>query len=91
MSRCTGHCCERFFLSPDATDKLLVNPELMLDGVQVQQMLLPTGEEDRWTCVNFDTASRNCKIYEDRPNLCSSHPTKECPYEGCTLSGEDLE
>ncbi len=87
---CTGHCCKRFFLSDDATDKLLHEPGRLVDGVQVQQMLLPTGEENYWTCVNYDSGASQCLIFDDRPNMCVSHPVGVCPYKGCTFSGEEL-
>ncbi len=89
---CTGHCCEAFSLPSDATERLLHEPEQLKDGMQIRDMLLPTGEEDRWTCVNFDKETRRCRIYDSRPQMCWEFPYRgsTCPFKGCTLSGEDL-
>ena len=39
-----------------------------------------------WTCNHFDTETRLCKIYEDRPKMCRDHPGKsECKYGECTM------
>ena len=91
MTHCTGHCCRRFYLSPDATECLLHEPETLRDGVQVRDMLLPTGEENYWTCVNYDPGGTACKIFDNRPRMCFEHPASgTCNYEGCTLSGDEL-
>lgn len=91
MTRCTGHCCRRFHLDPDAVERLLHEPETLRDGVQIRDMLLPTGEEDYWTCVNYDPEGTACKIYDERPEMCREHPPSgACSYEGCTLSGDEL-
>jgi len=39
-----------------------------------------------FTCKNFDTVERNCKIYEERPMMCRTyHCTSENKYKQCTL------
>ena len=39
------------------------------------------------TCRNFDAATRRCKIYDDRPKMCSEHGVKSpCTAPGCTLT-----
>ena len=87
---CTGHCCARFYLAPDATERLLHEPEKLQDGVQIQQMLLPTGEANHWTCRHYDASALQCLIFDQRPAMCVGHPTGDCPYKGCTLSGDEL-
>lgn len=44
-----------------------------------------------YTCRNFDTETRNCRIYERRPEMCSLYPYGQaCRYEGCTRVETEL-
>ena len=49
----------------------------------------PTNEIDSFTCKNFNTDTRNCDIYTQRPTMCRKYPDStdngECQYEECTL------
>lgn len=56
-----GACC---FLDPEERPGL----ELYLTPDELAHYLSLVGE-DGW-CVNFDAATRECKIYADRPQFC---------------------
>lgn len=93
MSRCTGHCCERIFLrdgdgQPIDIAKLKATPRAFVDGEKVVDMLIdhPSGEPNVFTCRHFDRETRNCMIYETRPEVCRTYPNgRSCTFEGCTL------
>ncbi len=95
-SRCTGHCCEYFTLSspiehirswvdhPDST------PNLRKEYWNVADMVIQLPDEDdgtpRFTCRHFDTETRNCTNYENRPKLCREHGVNTaCAQPSCTL------
>lgn len=87
MSRCTGHCCARFYVSVDA----LTDPDrLVEDGEYIADMLVPlevpVDATKQWacTCRHFDGA--NCRAYDSRPRMCRNYPYGgPCAYPGCTL------
>lgn len=93
MSRCTGHCCERFYVDLERlTD---TNADNIRDGDQIRGMLIdiePHNDDDGgwWcTCVHFNTETRNCNDYDNRPHMCSAYPYGgKCSYEQCTMSCE---
>ena len=43
-----------------------------------------------YTCKHFDTETRNCKVYEQRPNMCRTCPSV-CNYKGCTRKTTEVE
>lgn len=46
-------------------------------------------EASWFTCKHFDTETRNCTNYENRPNMCKNHPGHEgCNYKACTYKLE---
>lgn len=99
MSRCTGHCCKRFFLpvSPERMEEekesiAAGNASVWQDGETIVDMVIflekdSYRENSYWyTCRHFDTVSGNCKNYENRPRMCSQYPYGGgCRYEGCTM------
>jgi len=39
-----------------------------------------------YTCKNHDVVTGDCKIYQNRPKMCSDYPYGGvCAYKGCTL------
>ena len=70
-------------------------------NVDVFQMVRPVeddidengNEYTRFTCVNFDTETRNCRIYDSRPPMCRLYPEGEggqaCEFEGCTYRKDE--
>ncbi len=95
MTRCTGHCCESFSIPLD----VLTDPETCYDddeGNTIRDMLIlldpiedPMPGCNDWnaTCRNFDLVTRSCRIYEDRPDMCSAYPYgRACSYAGCTMT-----
>lgn len=56
------------------------------------QMLIPIADSEdnqytTFTCQNFDTESRECRIYAKRPQMCRRFPVDGvCNFEGCTLN-----
>lgn len=64
--------------------------KLLAETKKVLQMLIPlANSEDNqyttFTCQNFDTESRRCRIYAKRPTMCRRYPDGTCNFEGCTL------
>lgn len=38
-----------------------------------------------YTCRHFDSKTKNCTNYEDRPDMCRAYPNSRiCKYKGCT-------
>ncbi len=81
--------------TPDDMRKLVIKNKGTLmekETNQIARMIIALGyrrgNDNRlvytWTCKNFDKENRLCKIYDERPNMCSGYPDgKECHYEGC--------
>lgn len=93
MTRCTGQCCEQFVLSSGGhgidMDQLRADPLRWKDGLIVLYMLIPLGE-GRFNCKHFDRGTRDCTIYERRPQMCRDYPYgRACPRDGCTLEGPE--
>jgi Fe-S-cluster containining protein len=95
--RCTGHCCERFYLpnTPGELENIAKCAEkgdatVAKEFRKVADMVIFLRRDDHkgvyhYTCKHFDVATRNCTDYEDRPRMCRSFPNdRPCPYEGCT-------
>lgn len=99
--RCTGHCCEDFIL-PLSPSELHTRVEEHKDNDLIARMVLYKGkyravdrnfpgepEAHHYTCRHFDKATRNCAIYEQRPDMCRDHPyNKPCTFKGCELTPE---
>lgn len=97
--RCTGHCCERFYLpwtpaelkrrAKDHPDDKQLNQVaemvIFLEYGTNKHSLRPGQHFGNWyTCKNFDTKTRGCTIYETRPDMCREYPYSEpCDYNVC--------
>lgn len=108
--RCTGHCCEMFFL-PYSPEELAQRAPRIIDGHVIADMVMLVGttaalEPVRdllfhpldwssvqppgylYTCKHFDRETRNCMIYERRPQMCRDHPHYNrqdvCDHLACT-------
>ena len=86
MNGCTGQCCERFCMPIDPTADDF-DPARYDDGAQIAAMVIELEPEPKgskaWTCRHFDTESRRCGIYEDRPAMCRRYPNDgTCGYCG---------
>jgi Fe-S-cluster containining protein len=99
VSRCTGHCCRRFYIKWDWLD-YMTHPEsvlgederLILSMIVLQDWYV---DEDgvlggaSFGCRNLG-ADGNCAIYEKRPLMCRNYPYgNECKFAGCTLSDSE--
>lgn len=81
---CTGACCEGFTLSTDgvASSHALVldqqaSESWMAQAVQdnnLARFAIPTSEPMRFNCSQFDSTTRRCTIYAQRPDTCRSFP-----------------
>lgn len=83
---CGGYCCERFHLRSNATlERVQEDAKMCPDDAErrfVADMLIPLGESTKdldgnegvalnwFTCKHFDTTTRLCKVYEQRPRMC---------------------
>lgn len=98
-ARCTGHCCERFYI-PHTPDELRAKAEdgSLKDGATIADMVIDLGPAGRgdgsegdykghfYTCRHFDRETRDCRIYNSRPGMCSKYPYgKPCTYDECTM------
>lgn len=99
--RCTGHCCEDFILprSPEELhtrttghkdDNLIARMVLYLGKYRAENQNYPGGSEGHhYTCRYFDKATRDCTIYEERPDMCRDAPyNRPCTFKGCELTPE---
>jgi Fe-S-cluster containining protein len=109
VSRCSGHCCEKFVLrwNPEELAKVgkdfseghtTFGEDQKMD--MVAEMVVPIEPEIKdgkptgfyfYTCKNFDTATRNCTVYESRPPMCSRYPhygdaSRKCENPNCTYT-----
>ncbi|MBD1939319.1 YkgJ family cysteine cluster protein [Microcoleus sp. FACHB-68] len=62
--RCVKQCGACCYLDPSERPDL----DEYLSPEELERYLSMVGE-DGW-CVNFDRATRECRIYEDRPRFC---------------------
>ena len=91
--QCSGKCCERITLG-----KGLTRPEFIgrvirnyaQDGLQILGMLKDTDDPVVFECKNFDTETRKCTDYENRPRMCREYPYgNKCNKEGCEYKDAD--
>lgn len=88
MTRCTGHCCERFTINLDALTDPARN---VIDGDTIRDMVILLGpsndqsapHEYLATCRHYSRP--NCGIYSQRPAMCRDFPYGQpCGFAGCT-------
>ena len=89
-SRCSGHCCQGFYLNESKLD-LLTSETVVQDEDIIVDMLIPLEWDEEggatFTCRHFDTETNNCQIYDRRPGMCRNYPYgKECSFPGCTYT-----
>ena len=98
IDRCSGHCCENFFL-PFEPQELADRGRLSHpDDVEIRKiadMAIYLGPDsagsNRYTCVHYDGAG-NCMDYENRPTMCREFPYGlACPFDGCTWKSAEEE
>lgn len=84
---CTGNCCENFRIDNMLTReefnaKIVVTPTE--DSAYIADMLIDIPDDPtHFNCKHFDTATRLCQDYENRPRMCRNYPYgKECE-RGC--------
>src|SRR5277367_6448995 len=99
---CTGKCCSRFYM-PIKGEALAKIP--MINGtveeanfikdmvIFIEDYPIVDGVEDPgayYTCRHWDTQTRLCKAYEQRPSMCKDFPYgDQCPHESnCTELGK---
>lgn len=93
--RCTGHCCQGFYLA--APDEMLAlcwsgNLHPPEDGGTIARMVVhrgPSAHEGSlkhvYDCRHYDAAAGSCRIYDIRPDMCRRFPYgKPCEITGCT-------
>lgn len=96
MSRCTGHCCRRFFL-PYSPEKIEERRDTIQDGHFIADMVIHLESDDEgnhyFTCrhlVEADDGTASCGAYEDRPAMCRQYPYgNACTYAGCTMKDNE--
>ena len=87
--KCTGRCCERLFY-PRTPEELKRDYDERHgydeDIVEIYHMLVLLEEDPLggwYTCSNYDTETKLCKIYKDRPKMCRDFPyDSPCPHCG---------
>lgn len=98
---CDGSCCERFWLPMDQ-DGLWASYSDYQQGfpaipdiemiAQMTIYLEPAVTNGHWyTCKFWDSESRLCTIYNDRPRMCREYPYgSECTHCHSTCGTEDV-
>ena len=62
VPECTGLCCSSFTLGePELSDPF------------IRDMLIDLGD-GHYSCKHWDTETRLCRIYEQRPQMCRDYP-----------------
>jgi Fe-S-cluster containining protein len=81
--RCTGHCCEQFWLPDDYESfKRKVKTGNVDHGLAGQ----PIQGGAFYTCKHL-TPDKQCGIYDRRPGMCAAYPySQRCNYLNCTWS-----
>lgn len=99
---CGGGCCERFHFGHGETMETVQEKGRLRGGEDqvIADMLIPLGvstlDSDGeaglpvfwFTCKHFDTTTRLCKIYEQRPSMCRTYNTKwwaPCGLKSCKM------
>lgn len=96
--RCTGHCCENFWL-PVSPMELSFQAKLASIGkskwdqsdiLKVKDMAIFIRKDpkkgNRYTCKYLDKETGDCKNYANRPTMCKAYPYgKPCTYKACTM------
>lgn len=101
MSRpngCNGSCCERFpiggYESDSSLQKKLNSTNEHEEYIKIRTMLvlLQDGSPPHYTCKHFDTETRLCNDYENRPDMCRLYPSYNPgdPCKHCWLTTEQL-
>ena len=86
ISRCTGHCCESFYLPYTSREELLEDFKVKQkeDGEMIADMVIHL-EGNNFTCRFFDFNTRDCTVYDKRPRMCREYPYgQKCMKAGCT-------
>ena len=77
LSKCDGRCCELFALSKPH-EHLIAHQTDIQDGETIAGMVISQGQSNDgvwlFSCQHFDTDSRRCRIYEQRPDMCRRYP-----------------
>jgi len=94
IARCVGACCYAFYLPFDGYAGLLAavvaEPNRYTDGAKIVDMVIPRFPRNdetasRFGCRHFDFVTKECKIYDERPDMCRRHgeeyacDMKDCP------------
>jgi Fe-S-cluster containining protein len=69
-------------MSAEQYAAMVATPDDFPDGPQIVAMLRPRdGRADAFACANFEPATRRCRIYDTRPQLCAVYPSGgACPH-----------
>lgn len=94
--RCTGRCCGPIRIwrggEPITLADLcaIVDREYGgVDNAKLKALLLPSPSAEHVnsvTCRAFDTVTRRCQVYDDRPEMCRDYPNNQGDV-GCAHCG----
>jgi len=88
--KCTGECCEVFFL-PLSSQKELDELTNKVEQHELLQKLFRHDEGNNFTCTAWDPKTKKCTVYDSRPNLCARYPYgRECAYCGAKTDEESV-
>lgn len=98
MSRCTGHCCESFWLPLSPMELKHQRKRALLgkcrwnkeDLMKISEMVIFQRPHEtsgyRYTCKYWDPNTGNCNNYQNRPTMCKDYPYgNPCKIKGCTM------
>lgn len=72
---CNGECCTGFTLIVDSEP--LTHESWRLGDFasgDLATLAIPAAEDRHFNCVNFDSETRLCKDYANRPQTCRDYP-----------------
>lgn len=78
-----GLCCDPVYLGPGVRMKVIKDghPDHHANGnIEWARNLMPRGD-GYYDCPNFNTETRNCNDYENRPEVCRGYPFYNKPHK----------
>ena len=103
VPECTGECCREFPLNIEGgLDMLKLGMELgkvdPKEGAKLLDMLIPLGKThpnndqfEMFTCRYWDTETKRCLNYENRPQMCWDYPYDRGRCHVCGATGPNWE
>ncbi len=80
-------CCAEFELDEEVQLQIMNGTDK--ESRTIRHMVIPFGE-GTFTCRHWNSETKLCEIYEDRPDMCRDFPSEDgCGVAGCGFYKEE--